>query len=263
MNERPSLTREPARARAGVPRDEIKQFADPSHWLNYFPPIAQNDLNALGSRIDWRRSFITTPANPYYDAFVRWQMNKLHGLGYIKFGKRYTIFSPKDGQPCMDHDRQSGEGVGPQEYMAMKLEVTQWGERAKRVADVAQGKKVFFVAATLRSETMYGVTNLFVSPTVKYGLYPSSSTKGSDEEVLYLCTPRSARNMAFQGLLKHDDKVECAGEVDGSELLGTKVHPALSAHNEVYVVPMDTIKDNKVRPRFSFTLTLFLRTSTS
>ena len=22
---------------------------------------------------------------------------------------RYTIFSPKDGQPCMDHDRQTGE----------------------------------------------------------------------------------------------------------------------------------------------------------
>ncbi|GAA6057252.1 hypothetical protein JCM3770_003823 [Rhodotorula araucariae] len=229
----------------GVPREEIKQFADPLHWLKYFPPIAQNDLNALGSRIDWRRSFITTPANPYYDAFVRWQMNKLHGLGYIKFGKRYTIFSPKDGQPCMDHDRQSGEGVGPQEYMAMKLEVTQWGARAERVAQLAQGKKVYFVAATLRSETMYGVTNLFVSPTVRYGLYPSSSTKGSDEEALYLCTPRAARNMAYQGLLKHDDKVECAGEVDGSELLGTKVHPALSAHNEVYVVPMDTIKDNK------------------
>lgn len=67
----------------GVPRDEIKKFADPHHWLKYFPPIAQEDLNSLGSRIDWRRSFITTPVNPYYDAFVRWQMNKLHGLGYI------------------------------------------------------------------------------------------------------------------------------------------------------------------------------------
>jgi leucyl-tRNA synthetase len=22
---------------------------------------------------------------------------------------RYTIFSPKDGQPCMDHDRSTGE----------------------------------------------------------------------------------------------------------------------------------------------------------
>lgn len=239
----------------GVPRHEIKKFADPQHWLGYFPPIAETDLNSLGARIDWRRSFITTPINPYYDAFVRWQMNKLHGLGYIKFGKRYTIFSPKDGQPCMDHDRQSGEGVGPQEYIAMKLEVTQWGERASRVKDLvasasaqSPGQKVYMLAATLRSETMYGVTNVFVSPTVKYGLYRASTTKGNStgEEALYICTPRAARNMAYQGLLKDEDKVECLGEIHGKELLGTKVHPALSAHKEVYVVPMETIKDNKV-----------------
>jgi leucyl-tRNA synthetase len=27
----------------------------------------------------------------------------------IRFGKRHTIYSPKDGQPCMDHDRKTGE----------------------------------------------------------------------------------------------------------------------------------------------------------
>lgn len=25
----------------GVPREEIKKFADPQHWLIYFPPITQ------------------------------------------------------------------------------------------------------------------------------------------------------------------------------------------------------------------------------
>ena len=33
------------------------------------------------------------------------------------------MFSPKDGQPCMDHDRSSGEGVGPQEYTLIKLKL--------------------------------------------------------------------------------------------------------------------------------------------
>ncbi|GAA5999875.1 hypothetical protein JCM5350_001327 [Sporobolomyces pararoseus] len=228
----------------GVPREEIKKFADPYHWLKYFPPIAQEDLNTLGSRIDWRRSFITTPANPYYDAFVRWQMNKLHGLGYIKFGKRNTIFSPKDGQPCMDHDRQSGEGVGPQEYIGMKLEVTQFGERASKVKELVGGRKVFMVAATLRPETRYGITNLFVNPKLTYGLYPSSSTKGSDSEVLYLVNEHAARNLAYQGYLKTEDKYECVGTVSGAELLGTRVLPPL-LENEVYVVPMETIKENK------------------
>lgn len=40
------------------------------------------------------------------------------------FGKRYTIFSPKDNQPCMDHDRSKGEGAGPQEYTLIKMKVT-------------------------------------------------------------------------------------------------------------------------------------------
>ena len=139
----------------GVPRSEIKKFADPLYWLKYFPPIAQQDLKAFGAKVDWRRSFLTTDANPYYDAFVRWQVNKLHKLGYIKFGERYTIYSPKDGQPCMDHDRSSGEGVGPQEYTGIKMEVLEWSEQANaEIGQAIGGKQVFLVAATLRPETM-------------------------------------------------------------------------------------------------------------
>ena len=44
-------------------------------------------------------------------------------FGKIKFGERYTIYSEKDGQPCMDHDRQSGEGIAPQEYVGIKIQV--------------------------------------------------------------------------------------------------------------------------------------------
>ena len=41
--------------------------------------------------------------------------------GYIQKDKRYAVYSPKDGQPCADHDRASGEGVGPQEYTLIKM----------------------------------------------------------------------------------------------------------------------------------------------
>jgi hypothetical protein len=93
----------------GLSDDEIKKFADPAHWLIFFPPLATEDLGLLGVKVDWRRSFITTDANPYFDSFVRWHFHTLKDRGHVKFGKRHTIFSPKDGQPCMDHDRQSGE----------------------------------------------------------------------------------------------------------------------------------------------------------
>ena len=82
-------------------------------------------------------------------------MNKLHQQGKIKFGERYTIYSPKDGQPCMDHDRASGEAVNPQEYTAVKMEVTGWGPSVpSEVQQAVGGKKVWMVAATLRPETM-------------------------------------------------------------------------------------------------------------
>ena len=33
---------------------------------------------------------------------------------FIAFGKRPSIYSEADKQPCMDHDRDKGEGVAPQ-----------------------------------------------------------------------------------------------------------------------------------------------------
>eukprot|EP01031_Cornospumella_fuschlensis_P010121 gene10121-12407_t len=71
-----------------VPEDKIPSFADPHTWLDYFPPYGISDLKAFGAGIDWRRSFITTDACPYYDSFIRWQFNKLREHGRIKSGFR-------------------------------------------------------------------------------------------------------------------------------------------------------------------------------
>ena len=107
----------------GISRDEIPRFVDPVHWLKYFPPIAKDDLIEMGVKVDWRRSFITTNVNPYYDSFIAWQFEKLRKLEKVSFGKRYSVYSPCDGQICADHDRATGEGVGPQEYVLIKMEV--------------------------------------------------------------------------------------------------------------------------------------------
>ena len=39
-------------------------------------------------QVDWRRSFITTDVNPYFDSFVRWHFETLHKRNKVKFGKR-------------------------------------------------------------------------------------------------------------------------------------------------------------------------------
>ncbi|RFU28221.1 hypothetical protein B7463_g8103, partial [Scytalidium lignicola] len=226
----------------GIPTEDIHKFADPQHWLKFFPPICTQDLTDFGARIDWRRSFVTTDANPYYDAFVRWQMNRLKELNKIKFGKRYTIYSPKDGQPCMDHDRSEGEAVGPQEYTAIKLKVKEWAPAAEAVikGKLPNDAEVFFVPATLRPETMYGQTCCFVGPKITYGVF-----KVSDKE-FYVVTDRAARNMAYQGIFPQNGVYEKVAELVGSDCVGTLVNAPLSVHKEgVYILPMETVLPTK------------------
>ncbi len=61
----------------GIPDEDIPKFADADHWLDYFPPLCVSDLKDMGLHVDWRRSFVTTDRNPFFDSFVRWQFIRL------------------------------------------------------------------------------------------------------------------------------------------------------------------------------------------
>ncbi|KAK2744035.1 cytosolic leucyl tRNA synthetase [Myotisia sp. PD_48] len=233
----------------GIPLEEVHKFADTQHWLDHFPALWIRDLDSMGARVDWRRQMVTTDVNPYYDSFVRWQMNRLHEMGKIMYGSRYTIYSPKDGQPCMDHDRVEGEGVGPQEYTALKLKVKEWSNKAKELVNgkIENDANVYFVPATLRPETMYGQTCCFLGPNITYGLY-----KVSDKEY-YVVTKRAAWNMAFQGtffdvdhLPRDQAELSAVVEAPGSSFVGTLVNAPLSMHTEgVRILPMETVSATK------------------
>lgn len=225
----------------GIQKEEIHKFADSNHWLNHFPALCERDLTNIGARVDFRRSMVTTDRNPYYDAFVRWQMNRLKELGKIKFGKRYTVYSPKDGQACMDHDRSSGEGVGVQEYTAMKLKVQEWAEPAQKVlaGKLPENANVYFVPATLRPETMMGQCATFVSPSIKYGIYKVSETE------YYFVTERAARNMAFQGIFPEWGVFPKVADLQGSDVIGTIVNAPLSVYENIRILPMETVKASK------------------
>ena len=233
----------------GIPREEIHKFADAAYWLKYFPPLCKQDLNNFGARIDWRRSFVTTDANPYYDAFVRWQMNRLKELDKIQYGVRYTVYSPKDGQPCMDHDRTEGEGVAPQDYTALKLKVKEWSPEAAKIVEgkLPKDANVYFVPATLRPETMYGQTCCFVGPKINYGVFKVA------ENEYYVITKRAAWNIAFQGTFFTSDhfprdasELPAVVELTGASVVGTLVTAPLSIHTQgVRILPMDSVLPTK------------------
>ncbi|KAG9456750.1 hypothetical protein H6P81_001258 [Aristolochia fimbriata] len=220
----------------GLTDSEIAQFQDPYHWLSYFPPLAKEDLRAFGLGCDWRRSFITTDMNPFYDSFVRWQMRKLKSLGKIVKDMRYAIYSPLDGQPCADHDRATGEGVQPQEYTLIKMEVL---PPFSSKLSALEGKRVFLAAATLRPETMYGQTNAWVLPDGKYGAYEVN------ESDVFIITQRAALNLAYQKLSKIPEKPSCLLELTGHDLIGLPLKSPLSLNEIIYALPMLTILTDK------------------
>ena len=222
---------------SGIPASEIADFADPLTWLRFFPKEAVKDLKDLGLRVDWRRSFITTDVNPYYDSFVRWQFNMLKRKEKVKFGKRHSVYSSRDQQACADHDRSSGEGVQPQEYTLIKMEVQEGmpGELGKKL----EGRKVVLAAATLRPETMYGQTNCWVLPSGEYGAY---EMVGGD---VFVMSPHAARNACHQDLMPKFGKAEPIVTFKGLDLIGLSLKAPNAVIDTIYVLPLKTVSMSK------------------
>lgn len=231
----PKITQYEIMVNLEVNETEVPNFVDPKYWLNYFPPRAEVDLSRFGLQVDWRRSFITTDENPYYDSFVRWHFTKLKEADFIRFGMRPSIYSIKDEQMCADHDRSKGEGVNPQEYTLIKIKLLEFPESM----DSLKEKDVFLVAATLRPETMYGQTNCYILPDGEYGCFETK------EGEIFICSERSAKNMAYQNILKEAKKWENLCAIKGADLIGKAISAPLAQYEKVYIWPMLSISMGK------------------
>ena len=141
----------------------------------------------------------------------------------------------------MDHDRATGEGVVPQEYALIKIEMTK-PLPAKLASLEADGRSVYLVAATLRAETMYGQTNCWIHPDLAYGAYDMG------ELGIFVCTERSAKNMAHQFVNKTTGKwgtTTLLVPLKGIDVMGARLSVPLSHYDHVYTLPMLTIKASK------------------
>ncbi len=137
-----------------IPEESLKDFENPHFYANYF--ARESDLSYrkgmewLGFSIDWRRELTTV--DPHYSKFITWQYHKLWGAGLIVKGKHPVKWCNSDGNPVTDHDLLEGEGVETVEFTLLKY----------RLGDYV------LPAATLRPETVFGVTNLWLNPNVNY-----------------------------------------------------------------------------------------------
>jgi len=182
----------------GIHIEEIPKFTDPYYWISYFPKVARKDLTDLGVSADFTREFVTTDVNPYYDSFIKWQFEILNAVGMVKFGKKFIIFSPKDGQPCADHDRSVGEGVEVKEFVCLEF---------KLVDD-----NCTLLVATTDPRPYVDTKKIFIGKDDSYTIFSRDGLK-------YVSSTEMYRNLQYQS----DSKFETLEIVKGSSFSGRKV----------------------------------------
>jgi leucyl-tRNA synthetase len=195
----------------GASDQDIKNFVKngPEFTAKYWKKRWIETLKMAGFSVDWRRTFITTTMTPQYSRFVEWQYNTLRKKGYVVQGTHPVIWCPHDQSPTGDHDRLKGEGESPIEYVLIKFKLDS-GE--------------ILPCGTLRPETVYGVTNLWVNPEVNY-----VGAKVDNET--WIISKEAAEKLKDQ--LK---KVETLQEISGEELIGRFVeNPVLK--DKIMILP--------------------------
>ncbi|SOV12398.1 leucine--tRNA ligase, putative [Plasmodium gaboni] len=140
--------------------EEIHLFQNPEYWCYYFSSKAKDHLYSFGLYCDWRRSFITTNINPYYDKFVNWHINTLYKKNLIYYGSRITIFSKYNNQACADHERSEGEGVKCQEYTLLKIFVSNAKDFYNIFMKNIKDRESIQTECNLKNETMNNKKNI-------------------------------------------------------------------------------------------------------
>jgi len=179
----------------GVKDKDIKDFVEkgPEYVAKFWKKKWIETLKASGFSIDWRRTFITTPITPTYSRFIEWQYNTLKEKGYVIQGTHPVVWCPSCISPTGDHDRLDGVGESPIEYVVIKFKL---------------GSGEIIPCATLRPETIYGVTNIWIDPEVEY-------VRADVDGEKWIMSETSTKK--FQDQLK---TVEITGKIKGSEIVG-------------------------------------------
>jgi len=175
-----------------VPLDVLLTLTTPERIVEYFSKEALKALRDIGYSIDWRRVFTTTDEE--YQKFIEWQYWKLKEKNLVVKGSHPVRYCPNDQNPVEDHDLLMGEEATIVDFTVIKFYME-------------NGEKIIFPCATLRPETVFGVTNIWIKPT-KYVLAKV------DDEVWFVSRE------AYEKLTYTDKKVELIKEVDAKEYLG-------------------------------------------
>jgi len=133
-----------------VPSNVIKGFSEPLEIARYFHEEIKQGMKEMGYSIDWRREFTTI--DPQYSRFIEWQFERLREKGFVTQGSHPVGWCPNCGNPVGQHDTVGDVEPEIGEFTLLKF---YYGEYA-------------LPTATLRPETIFGVTNIWLHPDADY-----------------------------------------------------------------------------------------------
>ena len=173
----------------------LKELTDPLKLARYFHSTSKEAMKDYGLSIDWRREF--TSIDYEFKSFIRWQFEKLRKKGFIVRGSHPVGWCPKHEMPVGMHDTKDDVEPEISEMIIIKFKL--------------EGSEALLPVATLRPETIYGVTNLWVNPNMKYCLCEVRTNKGREKWII----AREAFNK-----LRHQMNIKIINDVDSSVLIG-------------------------------------------
>ena len=175
--------------------DVIATFVEPVKIARYFHDEIKTGMKEMGYSIDWRREFTTIDI--VYSKFISWQFRTLQKKGLIVQGSHPVGWCPRDQNPVSQHDTIGDVEPDFNEYTVIKFR-----------SGTRDGDFVVLPAATLRPETLFGVTNIWVNPNIDY-------VQAQVDGQRWIISKDAARKLEF---LNH--KVEIMKTVKGSEMIG-------------------------------------------
>jgi leucyl-tRNA synthetase len=189
-----------------IPKEDLPKLEEPLGMANYFHRELKEGMKRMGFSIDWRREFTTI--DPYYHKFIEWQFHRLRRGGFITQGSHPVGWCPGCGNPVGQHDTKGDVEPEIEEFTLIKFE--------------HEGS--ILPAATLRPETVFGVTNMWLNPTVEY-VY----AKVDGEP--WIVSQRSVEKLRLLGR-----KVEVDEVFKGEKLIGKKVRNPVTG-NDMLILP--------------------------
>lgn len=199
----------------GIPADILKTLVTPEKIVEYFSKEAEKAMRSIGYSIDWRRKFTTT--DPTYKKFIEWQFNLLHEKGLIVMGSHPVKWCPHDNNPVEDHDILHGEEATIIDYTLVKF----------------QYDDLVLPCATLRPETVFGVTNLWINPNIEH---VKIKVEKDGKTEFWVVSKEAYRKLTFT-----DRKVELIEDVPSAALIGKKVKNPLTG-NDVITLPASFVR---------------------